>query len=208
MTAIVQFRENLDQPLVDELCKMHEEGRDFRNATAIRCNVHPRRLKNWLLTGAREGRDTLHAQLFLRFSKIEADLRAANIKEVLDTTVCTEKTLFDESGKPVSKELYKRSTHGTQWYMERRWRQFRNDWTPNEDDTEVSQMLTEQATGSGINNMDAAMAIVAQLAAAMPPQLAAVFGQSGWRQLSPSEAAHLDSLRKIEGTATDERDDA
>lgn len=201
MTAIVEFRENLDQTLVDDLCKTHEEGRDFRNATAIRCNVHPRRLKNWLLTGAREGRDTLHAQLFLRFSKIEADLRAANIAEVLNTTVCTEETQFDDTGKPISKTLHKRSTNGTQWYMERRWRQFRNDWTPNEDDQEVSQMLTEQATGSGMN-LEAAFAIVAQLAAAMPPQLAEVFSANGWQRLSPDEARHLRDLRKIEGTAT------
>lgn len=180
MTAIVEFRSDLTQELVDELVRVHEEGKDFRNSTAIRCNVHPRRLKNWLLTGSREGQDTLHSQLFLRFAKVEADLRAKNIAEVLNTTVMTEETTFDpETGKPASSVMMKRSTAGTQWYMERRWRQFRNDWTPNEDDQEVCHMLTEQAAGSGLN-LEAAFAIVAQLAAAMPPQLAEVFVRAGW----------------------------
>ncbi len=182
---------------------VHREGKDFRNVTAIRCGVHPEKLKAWLLRGATSQDTTnLYVKLALQFALIEADLRASNIVEVLNTQTKHEEIEFSEkTGLPVKTTKTARSTAGIQWYMERRWRQWRADWQPTEQDSEAATLFTAQATGA--LNKEAAMSVLGQMAAQMPDEPRAVFEANNWRQLSPGEIKHLEALRRLEGTATD-----
>lgn len=177
---ITEYKTVLDEELLSELCRIHRDGKDFRNVTAIRCHVHPMRLKTWLWWGEKSGQDervTLYTRLYLEFARIEAELRAANIAEVLNTIISTEDVTF-EGGVPVSKTVVKRSTNGVQWYMERRWRQYRADWEPNDLDRETVLMAGLQTAGA--LTTDAAEAICSQLAEAMPPRLLEIFTARGW----------------------------
>lgn len=204
MTAITrnQFESTITEPLVDELCRVHREGKDFRNVTAIRCGVHPEKLKAWLLRGA-SSQDTtnLYVKLALQFALIEADLRAANIVEILNTQTKSEETEFSEkTGQPIKTTKTARSTAGIQWYMERRWRQWRADWQPTEQDSEASTLFTAQIAGA-LSKEDG-LAIVGQMAANMPPQLLPSFDQHNWLKLTPEERAMVEQVRKQREAAT------
>lgn len=191
MTALAVsevFQTKLTEELLVELCRVHKEGKDFRNVTALRCRVSPERLKLWLNMGVRhiaEETPTLHARLAMEFAIIEADLRAENIREVLDTTVKTEDIEFNDKGAPISKKLVQRSVHGTIWYMERRWRQYRKDHSAGDADGELSQLLSGAAPSGGLS-VDQAMQICRQLAErmhvepSMRPVLELFLG-TGWK---------------------------
>jgi hypothetical protein len=178
----IRMHTKLTPELLVELCRVHAEGKDYRNVTALRCYVHPDRLNNWLKHGASQldndtGPLSLHAALFLEFARIEGEIRASNLKEVLDTVVKVEKTEFAD-GMPVSKTVTQRSIAGITWYMERRWHQYRASSPGTRNDIEVAAML--QGGGQGLNT-EAAIAICEALAAAMPPALMDIFVAKGWK---------------------------
>ncbi len=178
-----RLRSALTEPLLKQLCETHEAG-DFRNITAARCGVHPKMLSRWLKQGAAsEGKD-LYARLFVEFMAIEGTIRAECVKELRDTQASFEETVFDE-GKPTGKTVTTRRTSGIQWYLERRFHQWRNDWVRREDEGDVVDILQPAATAF---TMEAAVAIVTQLAENMPPALRAIFAAKGWQQMS--EANH------------------
>lgn len=179
-------KDELTEPIFERLCETHRDGRDFRNVTALRCGVHPKMLSRWLQRGERE-EGTIHARLFLAFGQIEGDLRAKWIAEVEDTDAGREETSYDEDGKVTSKVVTRRRTHGVQWLLERRFRQFRADWAVKEDESEIAQMLAEQQREA--LSLDAAIHLVRQIAQNMPAQLRPLFEAEGWRQL-PKESPH------------------
>jgi hypothetical protein len=180
-----RFQTLLTAALLKELLATHRKG-DFRNMTALRCGVHPKRLSIWLRQGAELEDDSLLARLFLGFARIEANVRAESIKEILDPEMKRETTEF-EDGKPVSKTSTARATDGIRWYLERRFRQWRADWVEREDEGPVDALLLPQPGGL---NVEAAKYIVAQLAANMPPELRDIFTAKGWTPPSLPETAN------------------
>jgi hypothetical protein len=180
-----RFQTLLTAGLLKELLATHRKG-DFRNMTALRCGVHPKRLSIWLRQGAELEDESLLARLFLGFARIEANVRAESIKEILDPEMKRETTEF-EDGKPVSKTSTARATDGIRWYLERRFRQWRADWVEREDEGPVDALLLPQPGGL---NVEAAKYIVAQLAANMPPELRDIFTAKGWTPPSLPETAN------------------
>jgi len=172
----------LDEALFEKLCTTHRDG-DFRNVTAVRCQVHPKMLSRWLAQGAASETGCLYSRLFVEFGKIEGEIRAEIIRETRDVQASFEETSYDE-GKPVSKTVETRRTNGLQWYAERRFRQFRADWVPRDDESEVIDLLQPKA---GTLTLEQATAIATQLAENMPPALQAIFQSKGWHRL---ETAH------------------
>lgn len=175
-----RFQSVLTRDLCDQLCDTHGKGRDFRNATAIRCGVHPVLLTRWLKLGANDPEAGLATELFMRMGKAECDYRADLIKEVADPTSMTEVVEYDD-GKPIGKTTVARRTQGLQWLLERRFRQFRADALPKPDDLEISVML-EPAAASEMNQ-EAALQIITMIASnpeRLPPALLQVFLQAGW----------------------------
>ena len=157
--ALGRLQTALTELLVAQLCETHREGRDFRNATALRCGVHPKMLTRWLKQGETDPAGSLCSRLFMAFGRIEGDIRAEWIAEVANPVVACEET--------------RRSTNGLQWLLERRFRQFRADWIPRPDEVNVGDMLTaEQQTGF---SPEAALAIVRAMVASMPAELAGPF---------------------------------
>ncbi len=174
--TVAEFRTELTEDVLAELCAIHEKGRDFRDVTAVRCNVHPKRLSVWLRRGAMGGDLTSpFVRLFLAFGRIEGDLRAKCIDEVLDTTKETIKIVSDGKGGE-TKDVIKRDSAGVRWYMERRFRSYRIEALPTDDNAEVSTMLNADAPQ--VKNAEAAVGVIRQLAAAMPPELMRVFVES------------------------------
>lgn len=175
----------LDEPLFEKLCAVHRDGRDFRNATALRCGVHPKMLSRWLKQGERD-EGTIYARLFLAFGQIEGEIRAGYIAEVENTETSREETTFSAKGVPESKVVVQRRTTGVQWLLERRFRQFRSDWVVKEDELDVVHMLSEQQA-QGLT-LEAALQIARQLAKNMPDQLRPIFEAERWIQMP--ENAH------------------
>lgn len=169
----------LDDALLDALCAAHADG-DFRNATALRCRVHPKMLSRWLKQGAQdETGETIYGRLFVAFCRIEAEVRAETLRELRNPTASEEVTTFDE-GKPSSREVVSRNTRQLGWYLERRFRQFRPDWLPKEDEADASELLTPAA---GALTPEAILAILDQLAASperLPPAAQSIFIRHGW----------------------------
>lgn len=173
----------LDETLLGKLCVTHAEG-DFRNVTAVRCQVHPKMLSRWLAQGAASDTECIYSRLFIEFGKIEGEIRAEIIAETRNTQTSFEETSYDD-GKPTGKTVTTRRTSGIQWYAERRFRQFRADWVPKEDEGEIVEFLQPK---SGALTLEQAAAIVTQLAENMPPALQAIFESKGWRRLETSHA--------------------
>lgn len=179
-----QFRTTLTEALLGELCRTHRKG-DFRNMTALRCGVHPKRLSIWLRQGAELEDDSLLARLFLEFARIEGDVRAECITEVRNPETRRRiETAVAEDGTVTPAVETARSVTGITWYLERRFRQWRADWTPREDEGDVGEFLVQQ---SGSLSLDAAKYIVAQLARNMPGELLPLFTAAGWRPPGLSE---------------------
>ncbi len=175
-----RFQSILTQALVDQLCETHETGRDFRNVTAVRCGVHPTLITQWLKRGALGADDGLYSELFMRFARIEGDIRAVYIAEVSDPTAQTEQTEY-EDGKPVSKTVTARRTQGIQWLMERRFRQFRVEHVQKADETEAVSFLEPQAT---VYTADMVLGLVQQMAAnpeRLPEAVRLLFANTDWR---------------------------
>jgi hypothetical protein len=170
--ALGRLRSGLDEALLAELCDTYREGRDFRNATALRCGVHPRMLSRWLTRGAADDTGSIEARLFLAFGRIEAELRAEWIAEVANPEASREETHFDDEGRPLSKTATSRRTSGIEWLLERRFRQFRADWIPRPDEGEAGELLVAQQTGF---TPEAALGVVRAMVASMPAELAAPF---------------------------------
>lgn len=185
--ALGRLQTALDEELLERLCTTHREGRDFRNATALRCGVHPRMLSRWLERGAADEHAGLCTRLFLEFGRIEADIRADWIREVADPEASREETVLDDNGKPISRTATSRRTTGLQWLLESRFRQFRSDWVPRPDEGEVGDLLAERQTGF---SPEAAMAMMRAMVAAMPPELAGPF--STWARARLPVGATID----------------
>ncbi len=185
-----RFQSILTRELVDQLCETHEQGRDFRNVTAVRCGVHPTLVTQWLKRGAAEADEGLYTELFMRFAKIEGDIRAVYIAEVSNPTAQTEETEY-EDGKPVSKTVTARRTQGIQWLMERRFRQFRVEHVQKADETEAVSFLEPQAT---VYTADMVLGIVQQMAAhpdRLPEAVRRLFAQTDWgvpREMTDGQA--------------------
>jgi hypothetical protein len=165
--ALGRLRSGLDEALLEQLCEVHREGRDFRNATALRCGVHPRMLSRWLERGARDEDAGLHTRLFLAFGAIEGDIRAEWIGEVANPEASREESQFEGSKTATSRRVT-----GLQWLLERRFKQFRLDWVQRPDEGEVGELLAAQQTGF---SPEAALAVVRAMITSMPPELAAPF---------------------------------
>lgn len=175
-----RFQSVLTAELVEELCKVHEEGQDFRNVTAVRCGVHPTLLTRWLKQGAESAEGGLCTELFMRFGKIEGDIRAGYIAEVSDPTASTEESQYDD-GKVVGKIVTTRKTSGIQWLMERRFRQFRVEHIQKPDELAISEMLEPAAT---VYTADMVLGIMQQMAAypeRLPVAIRLLLANTDWR---------------------------
>lgn len=170
--ALGRLRSALDEDLFAQLCETHRTGRDFRNATALRCGVHPKMLTRWLERGAADEHAGLYTRLFVEFGRIEADIRATWIDEVANPEASREDVHFDDNGKPISKTASSRRTNGVEWLLERRFKQFRADWVPRPDETEAAELLAERSQGF---SPEAALAVVRAMVASMPAELAGPF---------------------------------
>lgn len=174
----VRFATTLTEALLLELCQKHYEGRDFRTRTAVRCGVDPDRLQHWLETGARDpDGDSLQSRLYREFAIIEAEICADYIREVSDPTTSVEESFFDDEGNLTSKTTTRRSTQGVQWLLSIRYPQFRPHYEPRPVDLPAEELFPKQGVGL---SLEAAMAIVTQLASHMPDQLLPVFTNAGW----------------------------
>ena len=175
-----RFQTTLSRALVELLVKTHGEGRDFRNVTAVRCQVHPKLLTRWLSEGAKDPDAGLKTELFMRMAQAEGDYRAELIGEVGNPISMTETMTF-EDGKPASKVTEARRTTGLQWLLERRFHQFRANAMPKADDLEICAMLEPQAGAE--MNLEQALQIVTMIAnnpQRLPPALLQVFSVAGW----------------------------
>jgi len=187
---IPTLRQELTEPLLQELVTAHESG-DFRNATACRCRVHPKLLTKWLRAGQTSDEpESLYARLFVEFGRIEGEKRAKYLGELEDTR--SEESHFDDEGNTVS--TTKRRTDGIRWLIERRYRQYRADYVAKPDEYDVTTMLSEEQAEA--LTAEAALAIAAAIARAMPPQLRPVFAGEGWTQLDADEQRAVDAIRK------------
>jgi hypothetical protein len=174
-----RFQSVLSRELCDKLCEAHQEGRDFRNITAVRCGVHPVTLTRWLKLGSSDENAGLHSELFMRMAKAEGDTRAAYISEVSNPVASTEETEYAD-GKPVSKTVESRRTQGIQWLLERRFRQFRADSVPKVDDLEMADLLQPQAT---VYSLEMVLDICQQMAAQperLPVAVRQLFANTDW----------------------------
>lgn len=185
--ALGRLQSALTEQVFERLCETYEQG-DFRNATAIRCGVHPKMLTRWLERGkADDDERSLFTRLFMAFGRIEGDLRAECIAEIRNPEASHEETVFDD-GKPISRTVTSRRTTGVQWLLERRFRQFRADWVPRPDEANVGDMLTaEQAQGF---SAETALAIMRAMVASMPPELAEPF--NAWARARLPVGATID----------------
>jgi hypothetical protein len=187
-----RFQSTLTRALCDQLCKTHEEGRDFRNVTAVMCDVHPVTLTRWLKLGAESPDAGLHTELYMRMCKTEGGIRADWIAEVADTTVSLEDVTYDD-GKPVGKTTTSRRTHGIQWLLEKRFRQFRKEHIHKVDELEVTALLEPQAV---VYTADMVLGIVQQMAQdpeRLPPAIRQLFANTDWRvpkELTDGQAKH------------------
>lgn len=175
-----RFQSTLTRELCDLLCQTHEEGRDFRNVTAVRCDVHPVTLTRWLKIGAESETAGLHTELYMRMAKAEGLIRAGYIKEVEDPIASTEECQYDE-GKLIGKTTSSRRTSGVQWLMERRFKQFRVEHIQKPDETEVLSMFEPQAT---VYTADMVLGILQQMAAdpeRLPVAFRVLLANTDWR---------------------------
>jgi hypothetical protein len=175
-----RFQSTLTRELCDLLCETHEKGRDFRNVTAVMCDVHPVTLTRWLKQGAESPDAGLHTELYMRMAKAEGAIRAGYIDECSNPSASTETTEYD-NGKPVSKTVESRNTRGIQWLMERRFKQFRSEHIQKPDELEVTAMLEPVAA---VYTADMVLGIVQQMAAnpdRLPEAVRRLFAQTDWR---------------------------
>jgi hypothetical protein len=160
----------LTQEKFDQLCTVHREGRDFRNVTAIRCDVHPRLLTRWLKRGAANEEDGLYTELFMAFGRIEGAHRAEYNAELVNTTVHYEK--YDAETR--TRTVTKRDTRGLQFFMGKRYEQFADrEGRTRDDECDMSELLeqmqAQQLTGPSARH------IIAQFVAMMPAELGEPF---------------------------------
>jgi hypothetical protein len=180
----IRFATTLTEPLLLELCQKHYEGRDFRTRTAARCCVDPDRLQHWLEEGARDiNGDSLQSRLYREFAIIEGDIAAEWVGEVCNTETAAEECFYDDEGNLTSRTKRTRSTAGIQWLLTTRFRQFKPQHEPKPGDQGLEELLPKQ--GGGLT-LEAAMALVTQLAGSMPVQLLPIFLNAGW---TPPEKA-------------------
>lgn len=185
------FQSTLTREIVEQLVTTHEEGQDFRNVTAVRCQVHPRVLTRWLKLGESTPDAGLATELFMRMGKVEGDLRAGYVKEVANPISMTEHTEYEE-GKPVSKTVEARKTQGIQWLLERRFRQFRADYIPKPDDLEICAMLEPQATVYSVEMVLGIVQQMAQYPERLPEPVRRLFAETDWgvpKEMSDGQAA-------------------
>lgn len=79
------MRTELTPELADKLVKCHGDGCDFRNATAIACDVHPATLSRWLTRGVSSEDDEPYSSFALRFMSAETKIRSNKLRELLET---------------------------------------------------------------------------------------------------------------------------
>jgi hypothetical protein len=177
--ATHRFQSVLSRELLDKLCEAHEQGRDFRNITAVRCGVHPVTLTRWLKLGSSDENAGLHSELFMRMAKAEGDYRATLIDEVSDPTATVQENGTDEDGNPTTKTVSRRVA-GLQWLLERRFRQFRADSVARPDDLEMADMLQPQAT---VYSLEMVLDICQQMASQperLPVAVRQLFASTDW----------------------------
>lgn len=174
----IRFATTLTEPLLLELCAKHYEGRDFRTRTAARCATDPDRLQYWLEEGARDpSGESLQSRLYREFAVIEADIAAELVAEAANPETSFEESFFDDEGNLTSRTKRSRSTAGVQWLLERRFVQYKAHHEPKRADQGLEELLPKQ--GGGLT-LEAAVALVSQLAASMPGQLLPIFLNAGW----------------------------
>lgn len=175
-----RFQSTLTRELCDKLCDTHASGRDFRNVTAVMCDVHPVTLTRWLKLGAESPDAGLHTELYMRMAQAEGTIRAEYIRETSNPIASTEHTEY-EDGKPISKTVESRRTNGIQWLMEKRFRQFRVEHIAKPDELEVTAMLEPQAM---VYTADMVLGIVQQMAAhpeRLPEAVRKLFAHTDWQ---------------------------
>lgn len=144
-----RYETTLTDALVDELCAIHQEG-DILPSTALACGVHPTLLRRWLEEGSRADAKDPFARLFATFAVIESQIRRTTLQDI--------------------RNPYTKNTNGLTWYMEKRFREWRADSTPRENEIfAVSDMLLPKPGGMDVQQ---AVYIIGQLfqnVAALPP---------------------------------------
>lgn len=183
-----RFQTVLTRELCDKLCETHATGKDYRNVTAARCNVHPKLLSKWLRLGRDSEELGLATELFMRFTAIEGEIRAGWIAELENTSSGTETTEFGDNGKPISRTLHMRRTSGVQWLMERRFRQFRTDYVLSEHETDALALLEPPAQAL---TLDMATQLCQQIAAnpeRLPAAIRTLFAGTDWHAPKTLEA--------------------
>ena len=187
-----RFQSTLTRALCDQLCETHEKGRDFRNVTAVMCDVHPVTLTRWLKLGAESPDAGLHTELYMRMAKAEGGIRSGYIGELSNPIVSTEKSEYAD-GKTVGKTVETRNTRGIQWLMERRFRQFRVEHLQKPDELEVTAMLEPQVI---VYSAEMVLGIVQQMAQnpeRLPEAIRVLFARTDWRvpkEMTDGQATH------------------
>jgi len=171
----------LTDEMLAELCRVHREGRDFRNVTATRCGLHPHLLTKWLKRGALSEEDGLYSKLLVAFGEIEGESRAELIREVCDPEVSRETITTDDNGKE-QRVIIKRSSLGPQWFMSKRYRQYQEK-RENENTGDESDVVDLLVTMAAQLPPGSSRHIIAQLASAMPDDLRLRFEQWAYAAL-------------------------
>lgn len=152
----------LTPALQDLLCETHARNKDFRVATAITCNVHPVLLDRWLRWGLKEEGEEPYCSFALRFVKAEMTIRADLIKELLDAKT-------------------KQKVAAITWMLERRFRQWRIDYIPNDWEHEAVDVLASMGLKAGLN-LEQKKFLINQMLAHPTGPVMQLLQDNGWVQ--------------------------
>ena len=155
------MKTELTPELVEKLVKVHTGSRDFRNATAVACGVHPATLSKWLTRGVVSENDEPYSSFALRFMQAETDIRTRYLCDMLDS----------EDRAHVS---------AIQWYLERRFKQWGRG-ERKDPEHEALDVLEATQTKGGLTP-EQRMEAIAKWFAKPTPQLIKILHRAGWRK--------------------------
>lgn len=183
-----RYESQLTDELVDKLCATHAEG-DILPSTALACGVHPTVLRTWLEQGSAVDAEDPYARLFATFAVIESQIRRTTLRTIRDPEV--------------------KSAAGCIWYMEKRFREWRADAQPRENEVfAVSDLLLPKAGGMDVQQ---AVHIISQLfqnLAALPPAVQQVLQLNRIVQLPEAPREETRDSRVAEWQDVDDGDGA
>jgi hypothetical protein len=144
--------------------------RDFRVATAITCGVHPKLLDKWLRKGMEVDGIEPYVTFTKRFLQAEMKVRAQMLRELYQAKT-------------------KQKVSALTWMIERRFRQWRADFIPNDYDHEAVDVLASLGAKAGLTPDQKKFIITQMLQNPTGPILDLMKG-AGWQQLPPGEDSH------------------